>query len=99
MKGAINLSVNTVIIVVLAILVMLALIVFFQRGTEPGRQQMGDYDAWNRGCSKVRLKGCDESYFQSGGLNINGYDGDLAKACNNVFGYTDSQKCMNECCG
>ncbi len=100
MQG-VSISINTLVILIVAVLVLLAIASFFMGVFLPESHTISDIDAWNRGCGLWKLSGCSleerdgERCLPS--ITIAGYDpngdgkfDDLAVACVRVFGASTS---------
>ena len=107
-KG-ISLPVNTVIIIAVAVLVLVVISVMFSSSTGTSTRTISHADAWNRGCSAAKVRGCLADDFTAVSTQlIPGYDpnGDsaddnLLEACKNFFSDSllDKDKCRTKCCG
>jgi len=99
---AVSMPVNIVIILVVAVLVLLVVVAFFMGGFLPTKGSVDDQAAWQRGCNKVMMGGCDAGVWNDIKDDIiENYGHDLQYACNKVFGYTDyaaDGKCHKKCC-
>ncbi|MCX6819097.1 MAG: hypothetical protein NT129_03820 [Candidatus Aenigmarchaeota archaeon] len=107
MKG-IDLPINAIVIVAIAVLVLVVIAAFFVGVVGPGTGSMNSQNAWNTGCAQARARGCLQADFGVEGepLPIAGYDpeGDgtannIMDACEAVYGYTEGIDCRNACCG
>lgn len=95
MKG-ISLPINTVVIIVLAMLVLVALSIYFMTSWGSTYQRSNLYTALTQGCSIWRAKGCDLEE-NLGNIIVDGIS--LHQACQNVLGNNDfKQKCYEYCC-
>ncbi len=88
MKG-ISLPVNAVIVIALAVLVLVVISVMFSSSTGTSTRTISHADAWNRGCSDAKVRGCLLTDFGvpegSAGLPVKSYDPDGDGADDNVF--------------
>jgi len=75
MRG-LSLSINILIIVILAVIVLLAVASLFMGSFVPTSSTMSDMDAWNRGCGLWRLRGCTLDNDKVPKIVIPGYDPD-----------------------
>jgi len=95
MQGA-SISIDTLVILIVAVLVLLAIASLFMGTFLPQSRTVSDLEAWNRGCGLWKLSGCGLE--ERGGTNcipnitISDYDpngdgkfDDLAVACVRVF--------------
>ena len=113
MKG-IELPVNAIVIVAVAVLVLVVLAAFFSGMFGPNVSKVSAQSAWDTGCTMADRRGCLQEDFGWDGtgcypdmaLTVAGYDPDgdtlpnsILEACQVVYNTADCQECRNFCCG
>lgn len=108
MKG-ISLPINAIVVVAVAVLVLVVIAAFFAASAGSGMTTITHQQAWDKGCSQIRAKGCLTADFAAAtAYEIDNYDIDgdgepwntILDACHNVYGTnTDSDQCRTLCCG
>jgi hypothetical protein len=110
LKG-ISLPINAMIVIIITALVLVVIGGYFITGTTTSTRSMSHTDAWNRGCSLAKARGCLQSDFGDEGVSVEGYDPDgdgrdnsVKSACINFLGPVPSGSdstawCRAQCCG
>ncbi len=98
MKG-VSLSINTIIIISLAILVLVFLSYTFLAGSFPGFYGMRLEQAFNSGCEKYIRTGTSPKDIFVGDINSDGSEDSLLTACRLYYGIDDMTltECENRC--
>jgi len=100
MKG-VSLPVNTIVVIALAVLVLLAVATWFVIEMGKHSQTIECEDVWNKACIQWKVSNCNQTEFENSVKNWNGIDGDnsIRKACECARGTSDYETCKKLCCG
>lgn len=95
MRG-VTLPVNTIVIITLSILVLLAVATWFSMEMIHRGRTIDCEEAWNIGCNKWKTFKCNQTRF---GDPVPNWDGTIKDACLCARGTDDYETCKKLCCG
>ena len=104
MLASFRLSVEWIVIMIGLTLAVGFLFLFSSGMLMPAVGQLNDMQAWQRGCTAWKLRGCELE--DCNNLKIEGYDPDgdgqpnsVCEACQRALGLSTADECRARCCG
>ncbi len=100
MKGQ-GLPINTMIIIAISVMALLAIVLLFVRSWGSGSVSVAAQAAWNEVCGEWRKSGCGEDEFTDEDISVmfNGEDRTVKYMCNEYSSNSDLNQCRVSCCG
>ncbi|MCD6381636.1 MAG: hypothetical protein J7L43_01495 [Candidatus Aenigmarchaeota archaeon] len=97
MKGT-SLPVNSIVIIALAVIVLVAIAVWFSSEMLHGQKQVNAEQAWVSACNQWKATNCDAGHFNN---TLTGFPGisTIKEACKAARGSDDADLCKKLCCG